>query len=302
MKILISFVMLLMTTVGHAQSVKVPGVWGFAVGSTQGTYFRAILEQANKEQNKYEFVFEHKPGAGGSIASKYVFDQHPRVVVLAHSSAYFIRPYLYPDTIYNFEQFKPLMIMGFASAVLVTKQKTLEQLLKQPRIILGTAGPGSSTHLIAETFAKELRGKEITMVHFKDTNEAFVNVMGGHIDATFEFLGDAKARATNETSLLGLTGKIRHEGLPLLRDLGFKDMVNLSTIFAIYVNRQMPESTVKELQTILLKAEKHESVQRLYKSDYTSKDAFMQNPSDLTEWYNETIKQFRGLTVGIKVQ
>lgn len=292
----------LVSTVSFAQSIKVPGVWGFAVGSTQGNYFRAILEQANREQNKYEFQFEHKPGAGGAIASRYVFDQHPKTAILAHSAAFFVRPYLYPDTPYTFDQFKPLMVMGFAPATLVTKQKSLEQLLKQPRIVLGTAGTGSSTHLMAETFAKGLKGIQVTMVHYKDTNEALVAVMGGHIDATFEFLGDAKAKATPETKLVGLTGNVVHEGIPLLKNLGFKDMEGLSGIFAIYVNKQMPADTAKELQSVLLKAEKHESVQRLYKSDYTSKDAFMQSPGDLTEWYSTTVKQFNSLTTGIKVK
>jgi tripartite-type tricarboxylate transporter receptor subunit TctC len=51
---------------------KVPAVWPFTPASTQGLYYRAILEQANKEQDKYEFIFEHRTGAGGAIATQYV--------------------------------------------------------------------------------------------------------------------------------------------------------------------------------------------------------------------------------------
>ena len=43
---------------------------------------------------------------------------------------------------------------------------------------------------------KKYPGKDIQMIHFASTNEAFLSVMGGHTDATFEFLGDAKAKAT----------------------------------------------------------------------------------------------------------
>ena len=60
-----------------ADPIKISSVWGFAVGSTQGTYYRAILDQANKEQSKYEFVFENKPGAGGSIGSDLVARAEP---------------------------------------------------------------------------------------------------------------------------------------------------------------------------------------------------------------------------------
>jgi hypothetical protein len=79
-------------------------------------------------------------------------------------------------------------------------------------------------------------------------------------------------------------------------------MEGLSGIFAIYVPVNMSNDTAKELQTTLLRAEKHASVQTLYKKDYTSKDAYMQQPGDLTEWYNATIKQYKDLTKDIKVQ
>jgi tripartite-type tricarboxylate transporter receptor subunit TctC len=299
-KLLLGLIMLA-ASVAASAGEKVPSVWGFAVGSTQGTYFRAILEQANKEQDKYNFYFENKPGAGGSIASHHVFN-HKGTAILAHSAAFFVRPNLYPETIYSFDQFKPLMIMGYAPATLVTKNKSLAQLVKQNRITIGTAGTGSSTHLMAETFAKGLKGKEVVMVHYKDTNLAFLAVMTGEIDATFEFLGDAKAKALPETTLIGLTGKNKVEDIEPLRNLGFKDMEGLSGIFAIYVPVNMSNDTVRELQTTLLRAEKHASVQTLYKKDYTSKDNYMQQPGDLTEWYNTTIKQYKDLTKDIKVQ
>jgi tripartite-type tricarboxylate transporter receptor subunit TctC len=303
-KVILSLAVLLASVSSFAETIKVPGVWGFAVGSTQGTYYRAILEQANKEQNKYEFQFEHKPGAGGAIASRYVFDQQPKIAILAHSAAFYVRPNLYPDTPYSFDQFKPLMVMGFAPAALVTKQKTLDQLLSQKKISIATAGTGSSTHLMAETFIKGIKNakdKDIAMVHFKDTNEAFMSVMGGHTDATFEFLGDAKAKATVDTTLLGITGKQRVENVDPLSKFGFKDMEDLSGIFAIYVPVATPNSVTKELQTILLKAEKTDKVQELYKKDYTSKDASMQTPSDLTNWYQTTVRQYKSLTKDIKV-
>lgn len=292
---------LLLCSLNVFATEKISSVWGFAVGSTQGTYFRQILEQANKEQNKYEFVFEHKPGAGGAIASQHVINQHPKTIILAHSAAFFVRPNLYPDTQYNFNQFKPLMVMGFAPAVLVSKNKSLDEILKQKKLSIATAGAGSSTHLMAETFAKTLKGKDVAMVHFKDTNEAFLSVMGGHTDLTFEFLGDAVAKAITDTKFLGLTGKTTYNKIPLLKDVGFKDMEHLSGIFAIYVNKDMSNSTFNELQTILLKAEKSESVQNLYKRDFTSKDTYMQNPGDFTNWYNSTVRQYKELTKDIKL-
>lgn len=277
---------------------KVSGVWGFAVGSTQGSYFRAILEQANKEQNKYFFIFENKPGAGGAISSQYVYN-HNGTAILAHSAAFFARPFLYKETPYNFDQFKPLMVMGFSPAALVTKNKTLDQLLNQSKITIATSGTGSTTHIMAAKFFQNWPNKNIEMVHYSSSNEAYKDVLGGHVDATFEFMGDVKAKGG--TTPLGLTGNASVENLPLLKTI-VPDMQHISGVFAIYVPKNMPNDKFLELQQILLKAEKHESVQRLYKIDYTAKEDYMQVPNDLTLWYNTTIKNFERFTKGINVK
>jgi tripartite-type tricarboxylate transporter receptor subunit TctC len=293
---LLSSILLLVGLSSAMAAEKVSAVWPFTPASTQGLYFRAILEQANKEQDKYEFVFDHKVGAGGAIATAHVHNlQGTRI--LAHSAAYFARPFLYPETQYNFEQFKPLMVMGFAPAALITKGKTLDQILAQKKINIATAGAGSSTHLLAEVFFKQYKeGRDIAMIHYKDSNEAAKDVIGGQVDASFEFLGDARARGDLVT-IVGITGKSKIENFKFL-----PNMEELVGIFAIYAPKDMPANQVSEIQTMLLRAEKHESVQTLYKRDFTYKDSSMAVPGDLTPWYSRTVKQFEGYTKGIKVQ
>jgi tripartite-type tricarboxylate transporter receptor subunit TctC len=285
----------------HADSIRVPTVWGFAVGSTQGNYIRAILDHANQEQKKYQFQFEHKPGAGGSIATRTAQDTTDPVL-LAHTAAFYVRPNLYPETTYRFYQFRPILVMGTAPAVLMTKGKTLDQLLKQPRITIGTAGAGSSSHLIAEILKKYIKGSEVNMIHFKDTNEAYLNVLGGHIDANFEFLGDATARATPEVVFAGLTGNVSINNIPLLRDRDMPDMAQANNIFAIYVNASMPEQVYNELRNILLKAEQSEKVKQLYVRDFTYRDHRLSQTNNLQPWYDHNVQKFRQLTTGIKVE
>jgi tripartite-type tricarboxylate transporter receptor subunit TctC len=294
-KLLISF-LLVMATTSYAKE-RVIAMWPFTPASTQGSYFRTILEQANKEQDKYEFIFENKTGAGGSIATQDIATVRTGTRILAHSAAYYARPFLYTDTPYNFEQFKPLMVMGFAPAALITKNKTLDQLLAQKKINVSTSGAGSSTHLLAEAFFKQYKeGRDIVMVHYRDSNEAAKDVIGGQVDASFEFLGDAKARGDLIT-IVGITGKSKIENFKLL-----PNMEELVGIFAIYAPKDMPTVQVNEIQTMLLKAEKHNLVQTLYKRDYTYKDYSMTVPSDLNSWYAHTIKQFENYTKGIKLQ
>lgn len=299
--IVVTLFLLMFGLTAQAEPIRTPGVWGFAVGSTQGTYFRAILEQANLDQKKYQFVFEHKPGAGGSIATRSVLEQKGPVI-LAHSAAFYIRPYLYTDTGYNFDQFRPILVMGSAPAVLTTRGKTLDQLLKQSRIIIGTAGAGSGTHLMAEVFKSYIKGPEVTMVHFKDTNEAYLNVMGGHVDANFEFLGDAIARATPEITFAGMTGTVSVNNIPLLASRGMPDMAQVNNIFAIYVPTNMSSETYTELRSILLKAEQSPKVQELYAKDFTYRDSKHLQTQSLQSWYQDNIIKFKKLTANIKLQ
>jgi tripartite-type tricarboxylate transporter receptor subunit TctC len=284
---------------------KVPGVWGWIPTSTQGSYIRAIFDEANKNQDKYEFIFENRPGAGASIAARHVLAQSG-TVVFANSTAQFIRPYLYPDTSFKLTDFKPVMVMGISPAALVTKGKSMDQLIKQDRINFATAGTGSTPHLMAEALSKDIKkkhpNKDIKMIHFASTNEAFLSVMGGHTDATFEYLGDVRAKATADTTLLGLTGKNRLDGVPTLASQGYDNLVELQGIFAIYAPITTPQATVDELQRIFLKAEQAERVQRLYQTDYATKEAYMARPGDLTKWYNDLVKRFESYTKGIEVK
>jgi tripartite-type tricarboxylate transporter receptor subunit TctC len=303
-KFLLSIMLAIAPMFAFAEATKIYGVWGFTPGSTQGSYIRAILEESNKIQKKYEFIFEHKPGAGSFIAARSVLER--KNALLSNSAAHFVRPYLYPETAWKFTDFKPVMLMGMNPAALVTSGKSLDDLVKQPKISLATSGAGSSTHLMAEVFAKEIKSKypnkDIAMVHFKDTNEAFVSVMGRHTDATFEFLGDAKAKATPATRLIGLTGGRVLEGIPTMRSLGYPDLGGVQGIFAWYAPADMPNDQVAEFQKIFLEAEKSESVQRLYRSDFASRDANIHTGNNLTKWYDETAKRFSTYTQGISVK
>ena len=98
---------------------QVNSVWAFNIANTQGTYYRAILEEANRIQKKYNFVPEHKPGAGGSIGAAYVLAQD-RLALLGTATAFFVRPNLYSTNNYRFDQFRPVHVMAF-SPVALTK-------------------------------------------------------------------------------------------------------------------------------------------------------------------------------------
>lgn len=296
-KTIVALFMLIATSLAYADSQRVPGIWGFAPGSTQGSYFRAILEQANANQKKYEFMFDHKPGAGGVISTRAALETKGPVI-LAHAGAIFAQTYTMLNPGYRIEQFRPILIMAEAPSALVTKGKTLDQLLKQPRISIGGVGAA----LAAEVFRKNAKHPDVVIVPFKDTNEAFLAVLGGHVDATFEFLGDARAKGGSDITFVGLTGTKSIDNLPLLKDRGFPEAAMLGAPFAIYVPSTMPAEQYNEIRGILLEAEKAEKVQALYRRDFSFRDPAWQQTANLQIWFDEKIRLYKTLTSHVKPQ
>lgn len=276
------------------QSINV--VWAFSISNVPGSYFRATLDEANRIQKKYQFIPEHKPGAGGEVAATYVKEQK-NITMLGTAAAFFVRPYLYPVK-YNFNQFKPIHVMALAPVALVTKQgRTLEDILRQDNISIGTAGGGSFVHLVALKFQEYLPGKKITLVGYKSSTEAMQDVLGGHVDLAFEFLGDAEAR---NAKILGITGSHKIKNYPLLKDIGYPNQETLTGMHLILAKADMPPDIYKEIKDIFTEAEKNQAVQNLYASDYSSKPRQrLRTPEEYDIWYTQTIKQFEKLTKGV---
>jgi hypothetical protein len=59
---------------------------------------------------------------------------------------------------------------------------------------------------------------------------------------------------------------------------------------------------VDELQRIFLKAEQADRIQRLYQTDYATKETHMTKPGDLNKWYTDLVKRFESYTAGIEVK
>jgi tripartite-type tricarboxylate transporter receptor subunit TctC len=280
-------------------TTSVPAAWAFNIANVQGSYFRATLDEANKLQSKYRFIPESKPGAGGAVAATYILSQDSKVALLGTAAGFFVRPNLYSTAGYSFEQFKPIHIMATAPAALVTAPgKELQDILSKNKISIGTAGAGSMTHLMALKFKEHFPTKDIELIPFKSSTEAVVNVLGGHIDLAYEFLGDAEAK---QAKILGITGKTRIKNYPLLKDSGYPNQEDLVGIYLIMVKRDIPDEQYIEIQNILLEAEKSERVQELYRADYSGK-VNLKTPRDYLSWYERTIKLFRELTAGQKVE
>lgn len=282
--------MMLFSAFCQAQPLQVPSVWAFNISNIQGSYYRALLEQANQNQNQYKFIPEHRPGAGGAVAAGHVRNAD-RIVLLGTAAAYFVRPFLYSNPGYDFENFKPVYVMAYSPAALTSKNKDLATILSQDKISIGTAGPGSGTHLYALKFQAKHPDKNIIVVPYKSSTEAVQDVLGGHIDLAYEFLGDAEAKGVR---ILGLTGTQKVKSYTLMKDLGYSDHVDLVGIYHILVKKDVPDNVVTELRNIFSEAANSARYQELFKSDYSFRPA-LKTDKDYDTWYKNTINSYRAL-------
>jgi tripartite-type tricarboxylate transporter receptor subunit TctC len=182
-------------------------------------------------------------------------------------------------------------LIANSPVALTTKNKDLKTILSQSKISIGTAGPGSGTHLFALKFKENHPDKEILVVPYKSSTEALQDVLGGHIDLAYEFLGDAEAKGVN---ILGITGTVKIKTYPLMKDIGYPNNAELTGVYHILVKKDVPDTVVRELREIFNQAEKSVKFQELYKADYSFKPT-LATDKDYDTWYTNTIKTYRAL-------
>lgn len=302
MKKIFAVVCFFVSTWVWADPVKVVVYWGWPNQQAQTPYYRTMLDQANADQKKYEFVLDIRPGAGGGIAAKAAADDRDtarRIVLLSHSNAFFVRPYLYPEAAgYTFDQFKTVLIQGHANLGLVTQNKTMAQLLALPHIRIGTSGAGSFNHMLVERLTRTVfAGQQATVVHFTSQNDALIAVAGGHIDTVFAFRPDIQGN--DRLTMAAITGRKAYPGTPLLANYGVPAFAEASVNWFILAKRDLPAATFQEIQQILLKAEQNPLTQKTYTFNQLVQEPSYKNPTTYDDWYRRQQSQVRYLSNGV---
>ena len=148
-------------------------VYSWGASDQAANFYRTLATESNKIQDKYNFIIDYKPGAGGSIAAKYV--ESNTNVILANSSALFIRPIFYPEGSHDPIMFKSIMPMCLAPLVIVSgKYKSWADVPGNKPITIGHSGNGSTTHLIAVQIAEKFPNLEIRSIFVKAAREESV--------------------------------------------------------------------------------------------------------------------------------
>ena len=303
MKKLFSFLILalLSTTVLSKETITI--VYAWTAADVAANFHRTLVDEANRIQNKYTFVFDTKPGAGGSIAANHVANT-PNTV-LATASAFFVRPNFFPNESHDLNNFKELMPQCSAPGVITSsKYKSWKEVPTDQPLTIGMSGMGTTTHLIAAQIIK--RYPKMTVVPFKSTSEAVMSVLSGNTDFAVNFMGDSaqytEACSPKKIYMLGITGDQPVNGVMPLVTQGFtKSLARMNVPAQLVVPKNMSDAKFNDLRQILVQAGKSKTVNDSFAVDYCQ--SLNQMPESNTQgYYNLQVAEWQRLSSGVSLK
>lgn len=257
-KLILYFILFLSTCVNASQTI--PIVWAFSPASNQANALRLIIDNANKAQSKYTFIFENKPGAGGSIAVNHVINSATPTLLMM-STSIFVRPFYYPEQSYDIGKLQPIAITATGSplAILSTQFSNIDELVKKPYAKIGVV-QGS----ITESVARAIQKNSMILVPYQSSINATNDLLGGHIDASVEFIKDSIPWSeSGKAKIIGITGA------NLIGEYkNIKNAEHLISNYYMVTNKNINDFLVRELHDIITKAMLQQNVIELWKGDY----------------------------------
>jgi tripartite-type tricarboxylate transporter receptor subunit TctC len=194
-------------------------MYAYSPSDTTGNYSRVMANELNSSQDKYTFVFDAKPGAGGTLAVNDVLSK-PNNTILHHSTAFFVRPVIFPKESWDIGAFKEQYL--YCSAPLVVAGgtvKTWKDVAGKKDVTIGISGLGVTTHLMAVQLQKKY--PNLIIVPFKSTTDAMASMFARQTDLAIGFPGEVTQWANSgKVAVLGITGAKSYKGFPSLTSQG----------------------------------------------------------------------------------
>lgn len=172
----------------------------FVAGGTADVLARAI---ATRLANKYgqPVVVENKPGMGGNLGAGQVAAAKADGATLLLGTIGIHSAYsVYTKLPHNPDKdLQPVVILGGVPCVVAVHPSrpfnTLAELLAYAKqnpgkLNFGSAGTGSSTHMVGELF-QQATGVKLTHIPYKGSAAAMNDLIGGQIDMMFELITTA---------------------------------------------------------------------------------------------------------------
>ena len=178
-------------------------------------------------------VVVNKPGGGGAIGVSYTAAKRGDPYTIVQATTTLLTVPIRTGLDVGLDKFQPLAAIGVDLNALVVREdspyRTLKDFVNAARthpktINVAITFPGGSAHGLMYRLEK-LSGAKFNTVSFKSGTDAVTAVLGGHVHATAENLGEIMPHVeTKKLRLLGVPAGKRPAGLPnvpTLKEQGF---------------------------------------------------------------------------------
>jgi len=226
-------------------------------------------------------IVENKAGAGGMLGSEYVARSTPDgyTAVLGSTGALATLKALYPNA--RLEPTKdfaaagpvaraPLVLAVSANMPVKTLAEFISYAKERPgKLTMASSGVGTAAHLTGELFQK-VSGTELLHVPYKGSSLAVADLLGGHVDLTFDQLASTIAQIkSGKLHALGVTTEKRSSVMPELPTLaesglpGFEASTTTGVLFPAGTPKDVLDRVNAALNETLAKPEVQQQLRDL---------------------------------------
>ncbi len=275
-----------------------------------------ILAERLTEGLGQPVIVENRTGSGGNIGMENVVRSAPdgHAIVMGTTGTLTINPHLYPTLGFDpARDLAPVSLAFTTDHVLIvnptvparTAQEFLGLARERPRALTyGSAGAGSSTHMVAELF-RLAAGLEVLHVPYRGSAPALNDTVAGNVQFMLDQLPSAIAQIqAGRVRALAVTGPRRAALLPdvpTMAEIGLPGAESTSW-GAVLAPAGTPEPVVARLQAALGEAMAQPAVRA--RMAQAGADAATSTPAELaslmrreTERWGRVVRE-AGITVG----
>jgi tripartite-type tricarboxylate transporter receptor subunit TctC len=272
-------------------------VVSFAPGGVADVIARLVAQKLS-DQSGQKVVVENRAGAGGNLAARTVANAAPDgTTFLVTTSALAVNDTASRNKGYNTEDLRAVTIAASTADVLAVHPsnpaKDLGEFIRNSKdksISYGTAGVGTSPHIAAEYFFRDIAKVKAVHVPFSGGPPALAAVVGNHIDMFAGAMPSAVAQIRDGLLRgIGLAGPKRSSALPdvpTYAEAGYPDFYSIIWI-GFFAPAKTPDEIVVRLNNQVNQILKEPEAQQKLRA--TGFDPIIQSHTEATAQFKNDV-------------
>lgn len=259
-------------------------------------------------------IVENKAGASGMIGSDIVARAAPDgTSLLVSANSLVAVPAIYGNAPYDWRTaFTPITHIQRVPAVLVVPPnspiKTLADFIalgKDGKFAVADSGIGTTNHLAIELIG-EATGTKYTLVHYKGSGAAMIDVMAGQVPAQVDQLnaaiGNIKAGRLRAIAVSSDKRVPQLPDVPTMKESGVKGLENFTfaTFTGLFGPAKMPPDVVAKINEAMVKVLKDPAVVQRF-ADLTA-EAYPTTPQETAAMFDAEDKMVVPLIQKLKIK